>query len=76
MTQANVINFTTQIEGMIAFADAAQDFVLAAWLTEALIRMKAHDNSVKAQIYGKSSAVFLEEVGGVHERLRRDGITS
>jgi HAMP domain-containing protein len=50
MSQANVINFTTQIEGMIAFADAAQDFVLAAWLTEALIRMKAHDNSVETQI--------------------------
>ena len=50
MTQAKVINFTTQIEGMIAFADAAQDFVLAAWLTEALIRMKAHDNSVETQI--------------------------
>lgn len=50
MSQASVINFSTQIEGMIPFADAAQDFVLAAWLTEVPIRMKAHDNSVETQI--------------------------
>lgn len=31
--------FASQLEDMIAFADAKQDFALAAWLSQALDRM-------------------------------------
>lgn len=35
--------FASQLEDMIAYADAKQDFVLAAWLSQALDRvMRAH----------------------------------
>ncbi|MEG8014066.1 hypothetical protein [Sphingomonas sp. 22R3R2A-7] len=38
--------FASQLEDMIAYADAKQDFALAAWLSESLDRlMETHFNT-------------------------------
>ncbi len=39
MDQPDPNVFASQLEGMIAFADAQEDYVLGAWLSEALNRM-------------------------------------
>lgn len=39
MNQADPSMFASQLESMIAFADAHEEFVLGAWLSQALNRI-------------------------------------
>ncbi len=41
MNQADPSVFASQLESMIAFADAREEFVLGAWLSQALNRINA-----------------------------------
>ncbi len=40
MQQGNPSVFVSQLEAMIVFADIQEDFVLGAWLSQALNRIK------------------------------------
>lgn len=41
MNQADPSMFASQLERMISFADAQEEFVLGAWLSQALDRINA-----------------------------------
>lgn len=53
MNQADPSMFTSQLEAMIAFADAHEEFVLGAWLSQALSRI----NVINGTSQGCSSAI-------------------
>ncbi|KQM71682.1 hypothetical protein ASE72_09170 [Sphingomonas sp. Leaf20] len=52
MNQADPSKFASQLESMIEFADAHEEFVLGAWLSQALNRI----NAITGASQGLSSA--------------------